>query len=192
MPRQRDYKAEYTRRIARGRAHGFSRAQARGHPRVSEPHISPKLQSVSYDPRLEQGLKVLRQGKSLTAAARMIGTSPERLRRYLNRAGVVEKQDRRWVVANDDRQRQVVLYSDGQVLGVSVADYATAALIGRHMAAVKQFLRTNDPDHLAPFVGEAVTDLSGRTHPFETRPNVLYRLDAVGGETFEQVYRIVM
>lgn len=33
MPRSRDYKAEYARRIARGRERGFSKSISRGHPR---------------------------------------------------------------------------------------------------------------------------------------------------------------
>lgn len=192
MPRQRDFKAEYARRVARGLRRGFSRAQARGHPKVGESHISPTLQKASFDPRLEQGLKGLRQGKSLTAAARQIRTSPERLRRYVNRAGVVEKRRGRWIASDDNRHRELAFFSRGKVLTITVADFATAALIGRYMAGVSQFLRTNDPGHLEPFAGESVNDVSGQNHPFETRPNVLFRLDSVGGETFEQVYRIVV
>jgi preprotein translocase subunit SecD len=44
---------------------------------------------------------------------------------------------------------------------------------------------------LAPFAGVEITDANGSSYTLETRPNVLYRLDAEGGDTFEQVYRIV-
>lgn len=69
---------------------------------------------------------------------------------------------------------------------------AEADIIGRYMAAVGRFLESNDPAYLAPFAGEVITDTAGRHHPLETDPNALYRLEASGGETFEDVYRIVV
>jgi hypothetical protein len=39
--------------------------------------------------------------------------------------------------------------------------------------------------------GVSVTDTRGRKHTPETRPNVLHRLAATGGEQYEQVYRLV-
>jgi len=59
------------------------------------------------------------------------------------------------------------------------------------MVAVREFLRTNDPSNLQPFVGEWVTDTNGTPYLLETRPNILYRLHASGVEPFEQIYRIV-
>jgi hypothetical protein len=60
------------------------------------------------------------------------------------------------------------------------------------MSAAGRFLETNKRELLAPFVGVSVKDIAGKEHPFETRPNVLYRLTAAGGESFEQIYRIVV
>ena len=60
------------------------------------------------------------------------------------------------------------------------------------MSAVGRFLDTNDRSALTPFVGRSVVDLSGKEHPLETRPNVLYRLASAAEHTFEQVYRIVI
>ncbi len=190
MKISRDYKREYARRIQRGVQQGLSRSQSRGHPKAREPHASPRRAPPAYDRRLEQGLQLVRSKRTLTSAARDIGVSPERLRHYLARTGIVEKQGRRWVVTEDRRTRQMLLFSVGQTLQVLVALEA-ASLIGRYMAAVGRFLETNDPVHLQPFAGQSVIDGHGTAHPFETRPNVLYRLDATGGETFEQVYRIV-
>lgn len=192
MPRKRDYKAEYARRIARGLKRGFSRAQARGHPKTIERHIARPATQPEYSPELELGLRGLRRGKSLTASAREFGVSPERLRRYLNNAGVIRKQKGRWIAATDIRSRQILIFSEGEARTITVADFETASLIGRYMSAVAQFLSSNDPSILTPFEGESVTGIQGRTYPFETRPNVLYRLSAAETETFEQVYRIVV
>lgn len=60
------------------------------------------------------------------------------------------------------------------------------------MATVGRFLETNDRSLLKPFIGQSVRDTAGKAHPFEARPNVLYRLSSAGEHTFEQIYRIVI
>jgi hypothetical protein len=65
-------------------------------------------------------------------------------------------------------------------------------MVGRFMSAVGHFLETNNRSVLTPFAGQSVADIDGRKHPFETRPNVLYRLSSAGEHTFEQIYRIVI
>lgn len=49
MPKPRDYRAEYARRVANARAKGYSRSQARGHPRKGEPRIGTRY---SVAPRI--------------------------------------------------------------------------------------------------------------------------------------------
>ena len=189
--RKRDYKAEYRRRIERGLARGLSKSQARGHPRSGEKHSSARTSTPRYDRRLEMGLKEMRRGKSLKAAARSAHVAPERLRTYATQTGVVHKERRRWVVKDDHRPRQVQVFSGGRAHEITVAGYAESEFVGRYMAAVREFLGTNDASNLRPFAGEWVTDVNGRIYPFETRPNALYRLHASGIEPFEEVYRLV-
>jgi hypothetical protein len=100
--RTHDYKAEYARRIANAKKRGLSRSQARGHPKPAESSIrtSPGGRPIE-DARLQLGLKVLRQEKSLSAAAREARISPERLRRYALDKNLIEKQGRRWSVRHD-------------------------------------------------------------------------------------------
>lgn len=187
----RNYAAEYQRRVARGLEHGLSRSQARGHPRPGQAHRSAHASIPAYDRRLESGLKALRSGDTLADAARSVHVSPERLRAYVVQTGVVEKRRGHWTVVQDDRPRDLSLFTAGQALTITVPGYMPAALVGRYMAAVGVFLTSNDPANLTPFVGESVTDSTGIRHVFETRLNVLYRLAAGGGASFEQVYRIV-
>ncbi len=193
MAKSRDYRAEYAIRVERGLAKGLSRSQARGHPKATEAHVSPKAKVPNYDLRLEQGLKALRKGESLTQAARSIHVAPERLSHYLHRSGVqVEKHKGRWRVMQDDRLREVMIFSGGKEKIIQVRGYDSAVEVGRYMAAVGQFLADNDPRFLEPFKGRSVIDAAGKAHPLETSPNVLYRLDQAGGASFEQVYRIVV
>ena len=188
----RDYKAEYARRIARGLARGLSRSQARGHPRSKEKPIRKvaKAKPAKVDRRLEDAVAYLRKGRSLTASAKHAHISPERLRRHLSSLRFVSQKRGRWVVGTDTRRRRMLLYSRGRDVEVTVSA-AEAAKIGRFMAAVSQFLDTNDASLLAPFAGQSVVDAKGKRHPFETDPNVLYRLADTGGSAFEDVYRIV-
>jgi hypothetical protein len=189
--RKRDYKAEYRRRIERGLAKGLSKSQARGHPGSGEKHASARTSTPRYDRRLEMGLKEMRKGKSLKAAARSAHVAPERLRTYATQTGVVQKERRRWVVKDDHRPRQIQIFSGGQAHEITVSGYAESEFVGRYMAAVKEFLRTNDAANLQPFKGEWVTDINGKPYLLETNENALYRLHASGVEPFEQVYKIV-
>lgn len=193
MPRKpRNYAAEYARRIARGLAKGLSRSQARGHPKPNESALlkrrSPKPLA---DEQLQRALRILRQEKSLSAAAKAARVSPERLKHFAASKGAIQRQKRRWIVS-PDLPRRMLLYSRGRAWIVTVRDYASASIIGRYMHGLRRFLESNDPVYLAPFVGASVTDINGKRHPFEIDPNVLYRLASAGGESFEQVYRVVI
>jgi hypothetical protein len=83
VKRKRDYKHEYRRRKARGKRLGLSRAAARGHARAGE---RARPAGVATNPRgpEESGLKMMKHGAGLKAAARANGISQERLRRYLH------------------------------------------------------------------------------------------------------------
>jgi hypothetical protein len=189
---RRNYAAEYARRIARAVARGLSRSQARGHPRPRETAVSSKrLPKSIADDRLQLAFKVLRQEKSLTAAARAAKISPERLRHYATERDIIERQGRRWIVRHEV-PRRMLLFSDGRAVQVVVGDFASASKVGRFMSAVSQFLRTNNPAGVREFDGVSVTDVSEKTHPFETRPNRLYRLGSAHDQSFEHIYRIVV
>jgi len=188
----RDYKAEYARRIARGAAKGISRSQARGHPKPSEAAIASRRPPRPIeDGRLQLALKVLRQEKSLSAAARAAKIAPERLRHFATDRDIIERQGRRWIV-RQQLPRRMLLFSDGRAVQVIVGDFTAASKVGRFMSAVSHFLRTNNPAGLREFEGVSVTDVSGGTHPFETRPNALYRLASAHDQSFEHIYRIVI
>ena len=190
-PRKRDYRAEYARRIARGELRGLSRSQARGHPRAGELQLSKRPPAPLDDHRLQVALKELRRGRGLTVTARSIGVSPERLRHQVSSANLAKKRKGRWVT-REDLPRRMLMYSRGQALVITVGDFREASQVGLFMSGVGRFLTSNDTAHLDPFAGRSVTDATGRHHPFETRPNVLYRLASSGTETFEQIYRIVV
>jgi hypothetical protein len=190
--RKRDFKSEYRQRIKLGLAKGRSRAQSRGHPKPSEAPVSQRRPGYPIeDVRLQLGLRLLQQGRPLTAVAKEIHVSPERLRNYGGRKGAIEKRGRRWFVRRG-LPRKVLIFSDGKEIAITVGDFDAASLVGKYMAHVRWFQETNNIRHLKSFVGKSVTDIDGKSYLLETRPNVLYRLSHAGGSSFEQVYRIVV
>ena len=193
----RDYAAEYQRRIARAIANGFSRTQARGHPKAGESFISgppsprpPKFAKGSsasiaaIDPRRpeERAIKAMRKGANLKNAAASEGISQEKLRRYLKENTQASYKGRRWLIV-DERARQFPFYSDGRLVtawlkGAELED------AGKFMQAIKTFLAFGNEKVLKPFEGQGVRDIHGTFHPFETDPNVLYELDNAGELSF--------
>jgi hypothetical protein len=188
----RNYRAEYARRKAMGAARGLSRSQARGHPKASERAVTGRRPSKPIDnDRLQLALKILRQERSLAAAARGAKISPERLRSYASERNIIERNGRRWAV-RPELPRRMLLFSDGRALQVVVGEFDAASKVGRFMSAVGEFLRTNRPNGLREFEGGSVTDLSGKSHLFETRPNALYRIASAHDQSFEHIYRIII
>jgi hypothetical protein len=91
----------------------------------------------------------------------------------------------------DGEVREVVVWTEGVELRILVDDDHEASAWGQWRNAVNLFLDDNDTRHLDAVGGMSLRDANGRLHLLETRPNVLYRLDAAGRGNFEQIYRIV-
>lgn len=144
-----------------------------------------------YDPRRELGLNRMRDGYSLSEAARMVGVTPSQLRGYVAATGIVTRKDGKWHFKRDRRFRHMPLYSDGRRVVITVRNGKTASLIGAYMSIVRYVLETEDIGLLDAFRGQSVPDIKGKRYVFETRPNVLFRLDASGVEPFELAYEIV-
>jgi hypothetical protein len=184
--RIRDFKKEYLRRIERGLASGKSRSQARGHARAGDlPHASPV--PFEKENRLEKALKLMKQGTTQKGAAKAAGVSAETLRRFQKQNTTSRREGRRWVIV-DERAVTVVMATRGKLHDVTVTHDA-ASDIGRHWVAINKFLESNDPSHLEPFVGVGLRDTRKRFWPFETRPNVLRKLDSAGELSFVELYR---
>lgn len=188
MARKRDYKAEYDRRTASAASRGLSRSQARGHARTGEAPI--KARRPGADDRLEAALKNLRQMGNRTVAAKSVNIAPERLRRFLGENVQIEGRGRSLKII-DNRKRDMTVISGGKADVIRLRDFDQASLNGQHLAAVGEFVRTNDRELLLPFEGRAVIDAKGQSHSLETDPNGIYRIAAQGDEVFHEIYRLI-
>jgi len=188
MP-SRDYKAEYARRISEAAKRGLSRSQARGHSRSGEAALKPP-KIAKPDPKLEAALKELRKTGNQGASAKVAGVSTERFRRFLRDQKLAERKSRRWIIT-DSRPRSLEIIAEGRRHHIVVAGFEAASIVGKHNAAIRHFLETNDASLLAPFKGATIEDIPGHSYILETRPNVLYRLMDEGAGSYENIYRIV-
>lgn len=190
MARKRNYKTEYARRKARGLARGLSLSQARGHAKASETPIKPNKNAIASDARIEVAILAMNNGESLTRSAKDAQVSPERLRRFIVSQDMGSKQGRRWALA-DSRPRRVPIIKNTNIKAIIVPGFDDASRVGKYHDRIGQFVRTQDLSVLEPFVGEGVTDISGKFHPFETDPNALLRYAMKDEPEFHEIYRII-
>ncbi|QBM74549.1 hypothetical protein E2E30_01405 [Sphingomonas sp. AAP5] len=166
----------YRKRIERALAKGLSKSAARGHAKIGEPTVSGL--AVKPDTRLGEGFARVANGESLTATARALRISRERLRRSIAEHGDYVREGRRYAF-KPSIENSLPLYSGGRLIDVKVDDEG-AKRLGAYMAAVGKYLPTGRFSLLEPYVGQGVTDVRGIYHPFETDPDTLYELRAKG------------
>ena len=191
MAKKRDYKAEYARRIARGKARGLSLSQARGHPKPSEAPLKASARLPINDESVSQALQAMYGGTSLTAAAKAAHVSPDRLKRALVAKKLGVKEGRRWIVT-DARPRRVQIIVGANSKAITVPTFADASRVGVYHNRVRQFILTQDLTHLEEFDGATVTDINGTAWPFETDPNALIRFALKDEPLFHEIYRVVV
>lgn len=180
----------YQRRIRTAMERGYSRDQARGHPKASETYISSRPAAPLTDEKVSAALRSLYNGTSLTAAAKQARVSPERLKRALVEKKLGLKQGNRWIVT-DLRHRRVQMIINARSRAIIVPTFADASRVGVYHNRVRQFLKTQDLTFLEEFEGETVTDIQGKSWPFETDPNVLLRYAQKDEPEFHEIYAIL-
>ncbi|CAM3066660.1 DNA binding HTH domain-containing protein [Sphingomonas antarctica] len=163
--------------------------QVSGHARTGETPRRPR-QSGVIDDKLEAALREFRRIGNRELAAKSVNVAPERFRRFLRETVEVVGRGASLKIT-DNRHREMTVYTRGEARELRLPDFDQASLNGRHLAAVGEFIRTNEIELLAPFAGREVTDAKGKRHPLETDPNALHRIAASGEGVFHEIYRLI-
>ena len=104
---------------------------------------------MASDPKLEDALRELRKSGNRDAAAKSVNVAPERFRRFLRETVEVSGRGRSLRIT-DNRNRDMTVHTGGEARELRLRDFEQASLNGRHLAAIRDFLRTNDRDLLLP------------------------------------------
>ena len=96
----------------------------------------------------------MKKSVSQRNVAKQAGVSPETLRRFQKANTTSHRKGRRWIIS-DTRPVPFAMATRGRMRDVTVPHDATTD-ISRHWIAINLFLETNDPSHLAPFVGKGL------------------------------------
>ena len=192
VKRNRDYRHEYQRRIQKALQRGLSKSQARGHPKAGETIVSRRVRSQLEDARLQQGLRALNDGHSMTSAAKSAGLSTERLRKYVSDNKLARKRDGRWQLIGRRVHRQWRIYSQQQQHVIVISDPETNSVIGRYLNAVRVLRFQGNARPLRRFRHVSVRDVNGTKYPLETNPNTLFELFTRHRETPEEFYRFII
>lgn len=147
---------------------------------------SRRKSSVKAERRALDALRRMRQGKSLTRAARAAHTTPETVKRY--ERGVVKRKKRLYVAEPFDRQlRQLKFLSPDGIILLDIRDSRVASRIASYWSSVDFFLRTGDPSRLRAFESKTVRS-GGHRYAFITDPTLVERLANAGVVSFEELY----
>jgi len=128
----------------------------------------------------------MRRGATQAAAAKAHGVTVERLRRHRQQNTASRYAAGEWEIY-DSRPQAFWLISDGRMTTVTMPNEEGSVISG-YLHAVNRFLYSNDDALLDPFEGEGVVDVRGRFHQFETRPNVLRKLESTDQLNFIEIY----
>jgi hypothetical protein len=128
---RRGSKAGHKRRSPRSLSRRVTRSQARGHVKARKRQTKAQLPS-NYR-RIEDAIREINRGRSLTAAARSAHISRRRLSEFLTQHRLGKRKGRRWVI-KDNRPRRVPVMTRGrlQIVSRSSVFRQCRASIGPH------------------------------------------------------------
>jgi hypothetical protein len=176
-----------------GKASKHPKRRIRTHsPGIRRPARKSKLSLREIPAELDRARLLFMDTRSVRGTAHSTGVSASRLRRLIHRYKLAKwnRKRRKWTIT-DRRVREVVAYTTAGSVRLKLRGFSRASLAMRHRAAVNAFSASNEVDLLVAFQGASVTDVSGKKHNLETRPNVLLRRANAGGDADMKIYRLI-
>lgn len=149
--------------------------------------LSPALQETRK--RSLSALSKMRQGLSLTAAAREVGIDRRTVLVHLGRA-IVKPAGKYVARPTDDISRSMVINTQGRQTVIAVRGSKTASTIGQYHNAVRQYLNTGEMSTLKAFENVTVVDSAGVRHRLETNIKKIRAIESAKEEPeFFEIYR---
>lgn len=179
----------YRRRKERAQSRGLSLKAARGHgtPQASFTDSEKRFGSDYYERSL-YGLGLMREGRSLTAAAKEAEITPEALRRNVGEA--LERDGNRYRARARDRlYRRMQFVTERGYVGVEPADSVQASKLSRYHVALARYLEQGNEQPLRKFARMRLRLRDRTSLGFITDLEAIDRLAAAGVLSFTSIYR---
>lgn len=173
----------YRKRLQAGKAKGLSRSQSYGHPhlkessafavRVSKPFL-PQSATLTKSYRVAQRMK---NGASMTHAARMEGISFSTLKRHMSELGFVKFDEKTKRYRAEDTLAGLEVYVKPGELRRLIVDKTTASLLAEYLNKVMKAIKNNDAKLLEKFTRIAIHDVNGLSYRLVTDLDTLIVLE---------------
>jgi len=173
----------YRKRLQSGKAKGLSRPQAYGHPKQNEASaraiqaskpILPKLSTLTKSFRVAHRMK---NGESMTHAAKMEGIGVATLKRWLNNLGFIQYNANTKRYRAADTLAALEVYVKPGELKRLVVDETTASLLAGYLNVVMKAIKNNDGKLLDKYSRLGIHDVNGAAYRLVTDLDTLIALE---------------
>ncbi|ALQ51369.1 hypothetical protein [Nitrosomonas ureae] len=175
--------AGYRKRLKAGKAKGLSRSQSYGHPRQKEisaqiirtsTPLSPKSSTLIKSYRVAERM---RQGESLTHAARMERIGVSTLKRWMNDLGFIKysSDTKRYLAL--DTLASLEVYVKPDAIKRLIVDKSTASQLAGYLNTVMKAIKNNDGKLLDKYTRIVVLDVRGHSYRLVTDLDTLIVLE---------------
>lgn len=184
---------QYRNALARGKGFASWYQQQRAPKPVRTPVAAGRLTAIEREARQDalQALSFMRQGKSLSRAAKEAHTTPNAVQRYAGSALIKDASGRYVAKSRDKLYRPMRFLTPNGSITLDVRDNRTASQIARYMNAVREYVNTGNDLRLRAFKGKSI-QVSGQPYEFVTDLDVLDHLGDVGELHFEDLYDLAI
>lgn len=173
----------YRKRLQSGKAKGLSRSQAYGHPRQKEASALAVNTSIPFLPQsstLTKSFKVaqrMKNGQSMTHAAKMERISIATLKRRMNDLGLIQYDANTKRYRANDTLAALEIYAKPGELKRIIVDKASASLLAEYLNTVMKAIKNNDGKLLIKYARLVIHDVYGASYRLVTDLDTLIALE---------------
>ena len=151
-------------------ANHYKKSRPKGWLRLSPKEKVERIRSLEV-------LRLMKEGKSLTASSKSVGISVEAAKINLGRS--IYKRKRKWRAKKKENniQREMQIYEGGKITSIIVRNSRDASLIGQYYNDVKHGLMTGDWKPMQKYKKRKIRDVKGKVHRLETNPSKIQDIE---------------